>query len=179
MAVVHVRSRVVTCRRGCDCRCLVHGRSIDITLIITNAAAVCRYLYVRVVRNPMAYGIPWDQKDDDPMMQQWCASMVEDAAKRLDDCRMIRFDKKSGNLAVTALGRTASHYYLKFPTIKIFNKVLHSHMTYTDCIAALCSAEEFAAIKYVVASNCRCAACTASAFVAGRCDHCSSSCCAG
>ena len=124
----------------------------------SNITAVHRYLYVRVVRNPMAYGIPWDQKDDDPMMQQWCASMVEDAAKRLDDCRMIRFDKKSGNLAVTALGRTASHYYLKFPTIKIFNKVLHSHMTYTDCIAALCSAEEFAAIKYVQAAPTPCIA---------------------
>jgi hypothetical protein len=31
--------------------------------------------------------------------------------------------------------------------MQVFNDALHSHMTYTECIAALCSAEEFAAIK--------------------------------
>jgi len=106
------------------------------------------YLYVRVLRNSMAYGIRWDARETDPMLEGWCANVVEEAAKRLDDCRMIRYDKRSGNLAVTALGRTASHYYLKFSTIRIFNNILHGHMTYTECLAALCAAEEFSAIKY-------------------------------
>ena len=87
------------------------------------------YLYVRAVRNPQAYGLPWNHRETDPQLQEWCAMIVEEAAKRLDNCRMIRYDKKSGSLAVTALGRTASHYYLKFSTIKIFNEKLNSQMT--------------------------------------------------
>jgi hypothetical protein len=37
---------------------------------------------------------------------------------------MIRFDERSGNLAVTELGRIASHYYIQNETIEHFNEKL-------------------------------------------------------
>ena len=29
------------------------------------------YLYVRMCRNPLVYGIPWDQKEADPHLYTW------------------------------------------------------------------------------------------------------------
>lgn len=39
--------------------------------------------------------------------------LVTAASETLDSCMMARFDKRSGNLGVTDLGRIASHYYIK------------------------------------------------------------------
>ena len=54
-------------------------------------------------------------------MNEWVAirldkkrwELVTAASETLDSCMMARFDKRSGNLGVTDLGRIASHYYIK------------------------------------------------------------------
>lgn len=45
-----------------------------------------------------------------------------------------RFDPQSGNLAVTDLGRVASHYYIKHGTIQAFNAMLNSHLSESDAL---------------------------------------------
>ena len=49
------------------------------------------YLYVRMLKNPLAYGISGDQKADDPMLRSHCLQLVTDAAKYLSTNRMINF----------------------------------------------------------------------------------------
>ena len=34
------------------------------------------YLFVRMCRNPLAYGIPWDQKESDPSLVRWRTELV-------------------------------------------------------------------------------------------------------
>lgn len=46
--------------------------------------------------------------------------MIEDHLKELDKLRLIRFDRKSGYLSSTELGRITSHYYIKCESMKIF-----------------------------------------------------------
>ena len=46
------------------------------------------YLYVRMMKNPLAYGIPWDQKESDPHLYTWRTELVHVMAQRLDRCRM-------------------------------------------------------------------------------------------
>ena len=75
------------------------------------------YLFVRMCRNPMAYGIPYEQKESDPSLVRWRTELVHVMAKRLDECRMVRYHVESGSLDATDLGRTASHYYLSVETI--------------------------------------------------------------
>jgi activating signal cointegrator complex subunit 3 len=52
------------------------------------------YLYVRMKRNPIAYGMPYDACVHDPMLVQKRMALLNDAATRLESCLMIRFDKR-------------------------------------------------------------------------------------
>ena len=42
---------------------------------------------------------------------------------------MARFDERSGQLYVTELGRVASHFYIRHPSIVAFNEMLRPHMS--------------------------------------------------
>jgi activating signal cointegrator complex subunit 3 len=107
------------------------------------------YLYVRMLRNPLIYGISHDQKEDDPLLTGRCQELVKTAAKRLDELHMLRFDDKSGNLARTELGATASHFYIRTDSVATFNEKLE-HMTSPDdgdLCHLVCCASEFDNIK--------------------------------
>ena len=81
------------------------------------------YLYVRMTKNPMAYGINAADLDTDPQLKKKTSELVVNAAKLLDERRMIRYDPRSGNLAVTDLGRVASHFYIQNESVATFNEV--------------------------------------------------------
>jgi activating signal cointegrator complex subunit 3 len=100
------------------------------------------YLFVRMMRNPMAYGISYEEKHMDHRLVRRRTELIQSAARQLDDARMARYDAKSGNLAITSLGRVASHFYLKHETIIEFNKKLSPHLAMKDVLDLICSAEE-------------------------------------
>lgn len=107
------------------------------------------YLYVRMLRNPLAYGINADQKADDPQLNIRCQELVEEAAKLLDFNRMIRYAIDSGNLSVTNRGRVAAHFYIQTESVTTFNDMLGRSESPTDADLAriVCSAEEFKNMK--------------------------------
>ena len=61
------------------------------------------YLHVRMRKNPMAYGIPYDELEVDPSLSQRRADMIANAARALDKARMIRFDERTGYMSSTDL----------------------------------------------------------------------------
>ena len=63
------------------------------------------FLFVRMKRNPLVYGLSIEEQFSDPRLDRKCLELVKDAADLLDRCMMVRYDKRSGNLAVTDLGR--------------------------------------------------------------------------
>ena len=65
------------------------------------------YLYVRMLKNPLAYGINADQKADDPSLRGRLLELVRDAATVLSQEKMISFHPQSGNLSMTTLGRVS------------------------------------------------------------------------
>jgi activating signal cointegrator complex subunit 3 len=107
------------------------------------------YLFIRMRRNPLVYGIGWDEVENDHMLQRHRLKLIEEAAKRLDTCHMIRFDSDSGNFAATDLGRVASHYYIHNNSIETFDEVIAKDKVLTDAEALdlICQADEFKAIK--------------------------------
>jgi activating signal cointegrator complex subunit 3 len=107
------------------------------------------YLYVRMLRNPLAYGINADQFADDPQLNSRCYELVKDAAKLLDLNRMIRFGADSGNLSVTTRGRVAAHFYINAESISVFNEMLDLNHPPNDSHLArvVCSADEFKNMK--------------------------------
>lgn len=59
------------------------------------------FMFVRMVRNPLAYGVPYDELFADPRLEKHRHTLITAAARTLDECMMIRFDSRSGNLAVS------------------------------------------------------------------------------
>ena len=105
------------------------------------------YLFVRMCRNPLAYGIPWEQKESDPSLARWRTELVHVMAKRLDECRMVRYHAESGSLDATDLGRTASHYYLSVETIEAWAEQMTRGSHEPHIFHTLCCASEFSNIK--------------------------------
>uniref|UniRef100_A0A9J7XKW9 Activating signal cointegrator 1 complex subunit 3 n=1 Tax=Cyprinus carpio carpio TaxID=630221 RepID=A0A9J7XKW9_CYPCA len=77
------------------------------------------YLYVRMRANPLAYGISHKAYQMDPQLELYRKELVVESGRKLDKARMIRFDERTGYFASTDLGRTASHFYIKYNTIEV------------------------------------------------------------
>lgn len=107
------------------------------------------YLYTRMLRNPLAYGINADQKADDPMLRSVCKDLVMKSAAFLDQNQMIRYDPKSGNLAVVNRGRVAAHFYVQTESMSSFREMMQfmPSPTDSDLCRVICSANEFQQLK--------------------------------
>ncbi|KAK9814715.1 hypothetical protein WJX72_010327 [[Myrmecia] bisecta] len=101
------------------------------------------YLFVRMVRNPLPYGIPWEELGADPRLEGRRKTLIVEAARELERSKMARFDEKSGNLYVTELGRVASHYYIRHSSIVVFNELLKRHMSEAEILAMMAQSSEF------------------------------------
>lgn len=82
------------------------------------------YLSIRMMKNPLAYGISADQFADDPGLRTHCMELVRNAATYLSTNRMINFDPQSGNLGMTTLGRVAAHFYIQAESVVVFNEYM-------------------------------------------------------
>jgi len=107
------------------------------------------YLHVRMTKNPIAYGINASESESDPTLRGRSLELVRDAAKLLDSYMMLRFDQSSGNLAVTDLGRVASHFYIRAESVSRFNGMLQRKFSPTDAdlLDIICNANEFENVK--------------------------------
>eukprot|EP00743_Colponemidia_sp_Colp-15_P009223 GILK01010071.1.p1 GENE.GILK01010071.1~~GILK01010071.1.p1 ORF type:complete len:1391 (-),score=337.99 GILK01010071.1:97-4269(-) len=105
------------------------------------------YLFVRMLRNPLVYGISYEEKAKDPNLMLKRTEILENAAKRLDSTRMLRFNPRTGQLNATDLGRVASLYYIQFESVNIFNEKLHDQMSDQELLAVFTSCHEFENIK--------------------------------
>ena len=88
------------------------------------------YLYVRMLRNPSLYGISADEAEADPYLEQRRLDLVHSAATLLDRGHLLKYDRKTGALQVTELGRVASNYYITHQSLASFNG---QHNTQTSC----------------------------------------------
>ena len=119
---------------------MVDNLNAEIVLgTVSNVREACvwlsyTYLYTRMRKNPLAYGITWNAVYDDPALSLPRREIVTNAARTLHECKMTVFDQKSGNFYITELGRIASLYYLKHSSMALYNEKLNPHMTDADVI---------------------------------------------
>lgn len=107
------------------------------------------YLYVRMLRNPLAYGISLDQLADDPSLRLRSRELIIDAAKLLEQNKMMRYHQESGNLGVVDIGRVAAHFYIQAESVSRFNEKLMRAPSPSDesLCHLICCASEFENVR--------------------------------
>ena len=105
------------------------------------------YLYVRMRKNPQVYGIKYQELREDPTLLTNRYFIINEAAKKLDKARMIRYDESNGIMSSVDQGRTASHFYIKYDTVEIFNEMMTNIMNEGEILAMMSKAQEFEQLK--------------------------------
>uniref|UniRef100_A0A2P2L2Z5 RNA helicase n=1 Tax=Rhizophora mucronata TaxID=61149 RepID=A0A2P2L2Z5_RHIMU len=131
---------------------LVDQLNAEIVLgTVQNAREACNwlgytYLYVRMLRNPILYGLAPDVLTRDITLEERRADLIHSAATILDKNNLVKYDRKSGYFQVTDLGRIASYYYISHGTISTYNEHLKPTMGDIELCRLFSLSEEF---KYV------------------------------
>ena len=101
------------------------------------------YLYVRMKKNPMAYGIEWNVIASDPLLIGRRRELLEIAAAKLHKTQMIVYNAVTGLLTSKDLGRIASNFYISCDTIEMINKTMKPYMTEADVLSMASMSSEF------------------------------------
>lgn len=101
------------------------------------------YLYIRMLRHPALYAISHDTLKADPLLQQHRVDLIHAAANILDKNGLAKYDRKSGNLQVTDLGRIASHYYCTYESMATYNQLLKPTLSEIELFRVFSLSSEF------------------------------------
>nr|XP_009857905.1 U5 small nuclear ribonucleoprotein 200 kDa helicase [Ciona intestinalis] len=102
------------------------------------------YLYIRALRQPSLYGV--ESPEDDPMLQQRRIDLAHAAVTMLAKNNLVKYDRKSGQLQVTDLGRIASHYYCTNESMATYNQLLKPTLSEIELFRVFSLSSEF---KYI------------------------------
>ena len=101
------------------------------------------YLFVRMQRNPLTYGIDWAEIRDDPHLVKRRRKLAIDAARVLQQSQMIIFNETTEELRAKDVGRIASQYYVLQTSIEIFNTMMRARATEKDVLKIISMSGEF------------------------------------
>ncbi|CAH0402336.1 unnamed protein product [Chilo suppressalis] len=105
------------------------------------------YLFVRMRINPQVYGLTYTDVQEEPMLETKRRELITAAAMQLDKTHMIRYNERTGDLNITDLGRTASHYYITCGTMEVFNSMVKKSMTQGYVLEMLTRCSDFQQLK--------------------------------
>ena len=129
------------------------------------------YLFVRIKKNPMAYGVtvpviqsfqnliqsragvPWDDIADDPGLGAKRSQLAVNAVNRLVTARMVNWNKSTGALQTTDLGRIAAKYYIRLASIEVFNQRFRPKMSEADVLTMLSYSTEVGPFRLPVSAG--------------------------
>jgi antiviral helicase SLH1 len=101
------------------------------------------YLFVRMQRSPMNYGIEWAEISNDPQLVQRRTKLIVDAARVLQKSQMIIFNETTQDLRAKDVGRIASQFYVQQSSIEIFNNLMRPQASDADDLAMISMSGEF------------------------------------
>ncbi|KAK2737824.1 hypothetical protein FQN57_007382 [Myotisia sp. PD_48] len=101
------------------------------------------YLFVRMRRNPYAYGIDWSEIRDDPQLVQRRRELIINAARVLQRSQMVIYNEKTEELRAKDVGRIASQYYVLQTSVEIFNSMMNPNGSDADVMKMISMSGEF------------------------------------
>ncbi|KAJ3786023.1 Sec63 Brl domain-containing protein, partial [Lentinula aff. detonsa] len=102
------------------------------------------YLYVRMLKDPGLYGVGKDYLEpSDPTLRLKRSDIIHTSATLLDKASLIRYNRVTGTLHPTELGRIASHFYITYPNMLTYTRVLKKEMGVLELCRVFAGSEEF------------------------------------
>ncbi|KAI6783389.1 putative helicase-like protein [Emericellopsis cladophorae] len=101
------------------------------------------YLFVRMKKSPLTYGIEWAEIRDDPSLVMRRRTLAIQAARTLQQCQMIVFNENTEELRSKDIGRIASQYYILHTSIQVFNSMMTAQGTEADVLKMISMSGEF------------------------------------
>ena len=99
------------------------------------------YLYIRMMKAGQVYSI--DPSVDDPYLLQRRTHLAHSAANLLDKYGLIKYDRKTGIFQATQMGKVASHFYIKYQSMEVYNKYLSPTISMIDLFRLFSLSNEF------------------------------------
>ncbi|PMD25163.1 Sec63-domain-containing protein [Hyaloscypha hepaticicola] len=103
------------------------------------------YLFVRMLRSPGLYSVGADYEEDNSLEQKR-VDLIHSAAVVLEKSNLVKYDKKTGKLQPTELGRIASHYYITHSSMLTYNHHIQPSITPVELFRVFALSDEF---KYI------------------------------
>eukprot|EP00956_Cyclotella_meneghiniana_P043106 scaffold253032_cov96-Cyclotella_meneghiniana.AAC.4 len=101
------------------------------------------FLYVRMLKNPNLYGISDKAASEDPTLKHRRMDLAHTAACMLERSHLVRYDRRSGALQATPLGRIASQYYISHTSMALYSRHLRPNMADIDLLRLFSMSGEF------------------------------------
>lgn len=103
------------------------------------------FLYIRMLKNPLLYGIPngASEIEEDPTLKQRRLDLAHTAATVLEKSRLIRYNRKSGDIQATPLGRVASQFYISHTSMAVYNRHIRPNMSDIELLRLFSLSGEF------------------------------------
>lgn len=86
------------------------------------------YLYVRMLREPTLYGISLHDIEIDRALFNHRSHLIYSALLLLEKSHLIRFNRQTGEILTSELGKIASHYYLSHQSMSMYQMHMNSTM---------------------------------------------------
>lgn len=106
------------------------------------------FLYIRMLRNPTLYGIANGEEaiKEDRTLKQRRLDLAHTAASILEKNHLVRYDRKSGALQSTPLGRVASQFYISHTSMAVYSRHMRQNMSDIELLRLFSLSGEFAHI---------------------------------
>ncbi len=95
-----------------------------------------------MLKDPGLYGVSIDYQDDTSLIQKR-ADIVHSAAVLLEKCQLVKYERASGRFQSTELGKIASHYYVTYNSMMVYNKHLKPAMSTLELFRVFALSNEF------------------------------------
>ncbi|KAL8756676.1 MAG: hypothetical protein Q9199_002760 [Rusavskia elegans] len=103
------------------------------------------YLFVRMLRSPGLYSVGAEYENDGALEQKR-VDLIHSAATVLEKSNLVKYDKRTGKLQHTELGRIASHYYITHSSMLTYNHHIQPMITPIELFRVFALSDEF---KYI------------------------------
>lgn len=106
------------------------------------------FLYIRMLQNPSLYGIMNGDAviRDDPTLKRRRMDLAHTAASMLEKNHLIRYDRKTGAVQATPLGRVASQFYISHSSMAVYSRHMRPNMSEIELLRLFAMSGEFAHI---------------------------------